>query len=462
MNDRVSLERLLTGYAADETRGLATEQVTEDILIATAGLRPEPRWLALLKEPPMRTQTRVAAGLPGRRLLVLAAAAAALIALLGTAALVGSNLLRSTPGVVDNDWPGFRGDASHTGVAVRGPQGRPVVTWQFHGRGPVSQSLAIVGDTAYIPTDGGVVHGVDLATGTERWVANLDSGPASGVIVTDGLVLVRSGSGVAYAFDAPTGRQVWRSTSPTSGGASASIGGGSMYVGTSGGDLVALDVKTGTERWRDRLTGDNGGVGNTAFADNTVYAATEGAGFFAVDAASGAVRWRVDVGVEQTGTPVVDGGVAYIGAGADESAGHLRAVDATTGRILWTTKDPIGSPTIKDGVGYAQAPVLAFEVALDLKTGNELWRTKFPGGGTTRAAVIAPGALFVPQDGEHRIYALDPATGLELWHFDLDGGNQCCLAVAKGSIFVGTEYGTVYRIDGDGSSLTPEPISRPS
>jgi outer membrane protein assembly factor BamB len=462
MNDRLTLERLLMGYAADETRGLATEQVTEDILIATAGLRPEPRWLALLKEPPMHTQTRVAAGLPGRRLLVLAAAAAAVIALLGTAALVGSNLLRSTPGVVDNDWPGFRGDGSHTGVAVRGPQGNPLVTWKFHARGPVSQNVGIVGDTLYVPTEAGLVQAVDLGTGAERWAANLDSGPASGVIVTDGLVLVRSANGAAYAFDARTGAQVWRSSSPVSGDANGSIGGGSLYVGTSAGDLVALDIKTGKERWRDRLTGDKGGVGNTAFANDTVFAGTEQAGFFAVDAGSGAVRWRVDVGDDETGTPVVDGGVAYIGAGADATVGHLRAIDATSGRALWTINEAIGSPTIKDGVGYAQAPALAFEVALDLKTGDELWRTTFPGGGTTRAAVITPGALFVPVDGERRIYALDPATGLELWQFDLDGGNQCCIAVAKGSIFVGTEYGTVYRIDGDGASLTPSPIARPS
>jgi len=462
MNDRLTFERLLSAYAADQTRGLATEQVTQDILVATAGLRPEPRWLALLKEPTMHSQTRVAAGLPGRRLLVLAAAAALLIALLGTAALVGSTLLRSSPGVVDNDWPMFRGDSNHGGLAVRGPQGHPLVTWKFAARGPVSQNVAIVGDTLYVPTESGLVQAVDLATGAERWHAMLESGPASGVIVTDGLVLVRSGNGIAYAFDAATGVQVWRSGSPVPGDASASIGRGSMYLGTAGGDLVALDIRTGKERWRNRLTGDNGAVGNTAFAGDTVYAATEKAGFFAVDAASATVRWRVDVGADATGTPVVDGGVAYVGAGADATAGHLRAVDAATGRVLWTIAEPIGSPTVKDGIGYAQAPALAFEVAIDLRSGRELWRTKFPGGATTRAAVITPGALFVPQDGEHRIYALDPATGLELWHFDLDGGNQCCVAVAKGSIFVGTEYGTVYRIDGDGATLSPRPIARPS
>jgi outer membrane protein assembly factor BamB len=452
MNQNMTFERMLATYMAEEASGRAPERLVDDVLSATSRTRPDPRWLALLKEPPMRTQTRVVVGMPARR-LILAMAAAALLLLALLAAVVGANLLKPPQQLASDDWPMFRGDSTRAGLVLHGPKGRPVVQWQYKAQGAVTQNISIVGDTVYVPTDNGYVNAVALADGTLRWSIQLDRGPASGLIVADGLVLVRDGDGVFYGLDAAMGSRQWQSSGNAPGGANATIGPGALYVGAENGDLVAFDTKTGKERWRTAI-GAGGGVNNAAYADGLVYVATQNAGFFAVDARTGAQRWRVDVGGDVTGTPVVANGIAYIGSGTDTSSGHLRAVDAKTGQSIWTLNEPIGSPSLANGIAYASAPNLGLEVAFDEKTGRELWRVKFPGGGTTRAPAIADGIVFVPQDGEHRIYALDATTGGEYWHFDLDSGNNCCIAVTKGSVFVGTDLGTVYRISGDGSTLT--------
>ena len=453
MNENMAFERMLTTYMAEEASGRAPERLVDDVLSATSRARPDPRWLALLKEPPMRTQTRVVVGTPARRLVLLAAAAALLILALA-GAIVGAQLLRPPQQLASDDWPMFRGDATHAGLTNHGPKGHPVVQWQFRTNGPVQQSWAIVGDTVYVPTDFGFVHAIGVADGIERWNKQFVSYPLSGVVVADGLVLVTDGQGLLYGLDPATGTERWHSTGTAPGGKNASVGGGALYLGTEEGYLVAFDTKDGRERWRASL-GQGGSVNNTAYADGLVYVATEKAGFLAIDAQTGETRWRVDVDGDQTGTPVVSDGIAYIGAGAEATVGHLRAVDAKTGAAIWTLNEPIGSPTVANGVAFAQAPLNGFQVALDPKTGTELWRTQLGGPGTVRAAVVADSVVYVPHDGKQRIYALDGRTGGELWRYDLKEGNTCCLAVARGSIFVGTDQGNVYRIGGDGATLTP-------
>ena len=94
-------------------------------------------------------------------------------------------------------------------------------------------------------------------------------------------------------------------------------------------------------------------------------------------------------------------------------------------------------------------------VALDVSTGHERWT--FQVHGTTRAPAVAGGVVFVPAEGERRVYALDAATGGYLWRFDLDSSNQCCIAVARGAVYVATVTGSVYAIGGDGAHLQPGP-----
>jgi outer membrane protein assembly factor BamB len=87
---------------------------------------------------------------------------------------------------------------------------------------------------------------------------------------------------------------------------------------------------------------------------------------------------------------------------------------------------------------------------MDTATGDVRW--SFPVKGAARPLGVAQGVVYVPADAEHRVYALDAANGTELWHFDIDSGNDCCIAVAKGAVYVGTFLGGVYAIEGDGST----------
>jgi hypothetical protein len=97
MTSDASLERILVAVMADEATLGGGEDAIDRILTVTREQRPRPRWLALLKEPPMRTTAAVQAGSPGlRRALVLVAILALLI--ISTVAIGSGTSLLRTPG----------------------------------------------------------------------------------------------------------------------------------------------------------------------------------------------------------------------------------------------------------------------------------------------------------------------------------------------------------------------------
>jgi hypothetical protein len=101
MSNRIELERSIAAWMADEALGATDDRVLEQILTTTAAVRPEPRWLVLLKETPMRVNTRVAVGSPARRLVLIAAVT---LLALSAAAAVAATLLQTA---ATDDWPAF-------------------------------------------------------------------------------------------------------------------------------------------------------------------------------------------------------------------------------------------------------------------------------------------------------------------------------------------------------------------
>jgi outer membrane protein assembly factor BamB len=452
MSANLSLERQLASVMAEEATDPARDVLLDDILATTARLRPEARWLALLKEPAMRTDSRLAVGLPTRGLIL--AAIVAVLVLGGIAAVViGANLLKPPlqPAVTD-DWPGFRGDATHNGVAATGPTGRPVPRWQLHADGAIASHIAVVGDTAYVASDDGVVHALTVADGTERWTYRTDG--ASSPTIVDGRAYLKNQAGEVVALDASNGAEVWRA-GPFRGPTTLGVDDSGVYFGTELGTIVAIDRDTGHERWEARVA--DAPVGNPALGGGRVYAGVSDSAFVALDAATGRPAWRVDTGSGAMGTAVVANGIAYIGMSGDAST-PLRAIDAATGDVLWTSDDPLQSPTVADGTAYAGS-TSGLLTALDAVTGAERWRLRL--GGPLRAPAVAGDVLYVVADGERRLYAIDRASGGLFWSFDLDGPSECCVAVARGTVWVGTSGGTVYAIGGDGSQLAAAPYVEP-
>jgi outer membrane protein assembly factor BamB len=354
------------------------------------------------------------------------------------------------PGLVPDaaiaEWPMFKGDAARRGEGSDGPVGEPVLRWRYQAGGAVPGNVSVGGDLVYASSDDGVLHALDVVSGAERWSLVADDAPLSGPVVDDGTVYVFDGGGILHAVDAATGEERWRAARPVAGPSSATAGDGAVFVGSGDGALVAIDAGSGGERWR--AASETGGpVHSPAFSAGRVYVTSEGGGYVAVDATDGSLVWRFDTGDLSTGTAVVADGVAYVGASGEGGIGTLWALDAETGTEMWRIERPFFTPAVADGVAYSGSAELGV-TALDTATGEPIWT--FPVRGPARPLGVADGIVYVPADAEHRVYALDAATGAEAWRFDVDSGIDCCIAVGRGAVYVGTWLGSVYAIGGNG------------
>jgi hypothetical protein len=92
MTREPSLERMLDTLSAGPPDRLP-DRVLEDVFATTRGSRPLPRWLALLKEPPMRYPARVAVGSPTLRLVAISMLLIMLLAVAGAAVGGAASLL---------------------------------------------------------------------------------------------------------------------------------------------------------------------------------------------------------------------------------------------------------------------------------------------------------------------------------------------------------------------------------
>jgi outer membrane protein assembly factor BamB len=358
------------------------------------------------------------------------------------------------PVVVAGDWPGFRGDASRSGIGSAGLSGKPVMNWQFRARAGVPNNLAIVGDQVSFATDDMAAYALDRTTGAQRWV--VDVGQALlGPVAADGRLYFTTSAGAAIALDPKDGHTLWTSPSRYDEPSQLVSDAGSLYFGTGDGFLVALDATSGVELWRLKPTPSTTRVDSPAAASGRIYAGTDGGGFVAVDAATHRVVWTGDTKGEDTGTASVAHGLAFIGASADTSSGGLRAFDAATGTLRWSGPIPLLQiPVVTDGLALSATSGGRIE-ALDLETGAARWSIQLTG--KIRPMAVAGHTLYLSADQERRVYAVDIATGSKLWQFDVDASNDCCIAVAGGTVYVGTLGGSVYSIGGDGSTLAGEP-----
>ena len=217
---------------------------------------------------------------------------------------------------------------------------------------------------------------------------------ASSVVAADGIVYVASdvqgnGDCVTYCIHASTGHLMWRSDGPGplpyAAGQGAVFGFRSAPGGTS--QVAASSATSGRALW------------------------TRDTGHLLHNAATGWLSYAC--------------GMVYIAAGISQDVTaaqpSVRALDARTGRLVWTaTLDSSWQiPVLANGVLYATTATGI--VALNAETGTRLWRsaalTKNMG------AVVATDGVVCCSDGGSisgtPVFALAAATGRLLWHDEL-------------------------------------------
>jgi outer membrane protein assembly factor BamB len=162
-----------------------------------------------------------------------------------------------------------------------------------------------------------------------------------------------------------------------------------------------------------------------------------------LDLASGKTLWKCKspgeaVGRMASSTPcVADGRVFALGST------HLYAVDATSGKPIWSAplpvKAPASSPMVVDGVLVINAGKLA---AYDAATGKPLWSQPKAGGGNSSPVAWKSGEkTVVICNGRGVLTGVDLKSGEVLW--TVPGGGDCTPAIVNDVLAVQTNNAKV-------------------
>lgn len=359
-------------------------------------------------------------------------------------------LLATPTAPASSDWPMYRGGPSRNGATtVSGPDGQPVVLWQYASEGTAWRSPAVAGGVAYLQSGDGKVTALDAATGEVRWQATLESVSDTPTVAGDTLY-VNTGSGSLVALNAATGEERWRFGTDVSATTTPLVVAGMLYTGGDDGTVYALDAATGQEQWH---VPSGGPISRSlALVDSRLYVPTAAGSIVALDAASGKEQWRVtgENPDDFVGTPAVADGVIYFGL-----SGKLHAVDAVTGKEQWSIEYAGTPSSVASGMVVSSDPEGVVH-GFDAATGDERWT--FATSAKVQAAALLTTDTAYVGGLDQTLYALDLATGAERWEFALDGAVDYGPTLAGGVIYVGTDAGTLYALGGSGSSQLTAPL----
>ena len=231
-------------------------------------------------------------------------------------------------------------------------------------------------------------------------------------------------------------------------------------------DVFSLDPASGEIQWRfTPSSGRNPGLFLPSVADGVVYCGSSSGHVYALSAISGQLIWQTKLLPRDTVSvynPVVVGdiiGVAFadfVLSDNDEPLGGVAVLDRTSGAIRWLeymppTRTP-DAPTAATGAAIAGSVIVAESRdgpvhAFDLATGTHRWAASGFFDRDIRPIVTDGTRIVVGSSSAKRLIALDPADGREIWKLDTPLGGAGALRLADGELIFVYAGGQIMSVD---------------
>ena len=310
-------------------------------------------------------------------------------------------------------------------------------------------SLSVLTATS---TAGSRLWSRDLTPSFER-AGDADGG---GIAYGDGVVFVSTGYGVLHALDLKSGSALWKQELKGSGNGRPSYFDGVVYLVSQDSVAWAIEAATGRIRWQlDHLSDVNNMSGSTGpaiseklvvfgFGAGDLQAAFRGGGLTLWNATlAGGRSGRAVATIDDIATsPVISGSTVF----AANSSGRIAAMHLDSGARLWTAPYGARSPLWPAGGSLFFVNDLGQLMRLDATDGSKVWSVDLPGFVSLRqrkskdvvphhGPVLAGGRLLLAS-GDGLLRQFDPETGAERSAIRLGSGATANPIVADGILYV--------------------------
>lgn len=245
-------------------------------------------------------------------------------------------------------------------------------------------------------------------------------------VVFNQRLYIADADGEIQALDATNGKEIWSVDTDANITGGPGYGENTVLVGTSEAEAIAYSAEDGSEQWRKRVSSEI--LSAPQKAANTVVVRTGDGKVFGLSGNSGKRLWIYDRTVPSltlrgTGTPVIDNNLVI--AGFD--GGRMAALEVRTGKLVWEAPvatargrselermvDIDSSPLVVDGVIYI-ATFQGHLSAMQAETGRVLWDRDI----SSYAGFDADDQKIYVTDEKSHIQAFDRFTSTEIWSQD--------------------------------------------
>jgi outer membrane protein assembly factor BamB len=229
--------------------------------------------------------------------------------------------------------------------------------------GPSETSPLLIGNRLYVGDWKGRVWALDARSGRTVWREGGMGPIKGGIAFSDGKLYVGSYDGHLYCFGAQRGRLLWKAKGQErlygheQFYATPAVAYGRVYIGGTSGKMYSYGATSGKLRWSHHTGGYV--YASPAIWNQTVLVGSYSHRFFAFDAATGAQKWSFKASGPISGSAVVIGNVVYVATLGKKRKGSTYALDARTGKLLWSYPDGKYTPAVAEKgrfflVGYAR------------------------------------------------------------------------------------------------------------
>jgi outer membrane protein assembly factor BamB len=306
------------------------------------------------------------------------------------------------PPAISDDGVLFEGAYDHK-VYAFSVNGGLVNTWNSPtGNDKIIGGALVNGDLVYVGMGDKGVKALDRKTGAERWsYTGTKYGVWSTPIIVDGTLYFASLDHNVYALDAKTGAYQWQIDL---GGAIAGkplYDNGTLYVGTFANELVAVSLVD--KKVVNRFPTEGWVWGASILQNGTLYFADLKGWVYALDPATFTVKWKA-TDTDHPGS--IRGSLAFtkikrgdteqdiVIAGSESK--YLRAYDAPTGQLVWTSAISADDQILSDLIVLGNDVIFTtlsdkqLVAAFSTETGQKNWQISLTGDDINRLLTATP------------------------------------------------------------------------